>query len=48
MAVVADKDYYDITTKIRDYDLEFIRDVLIEAWDQVKSMCLTKINDLPF
>lgn len=48
MAVVADKDYYDITTKIRDYDLEFIRDVLIEAWDQVRSMCLTKINDLPF
>ena len=48
MAVVAEKDYYDISTQIRDYDLDFINDVLIEAWDQVNSLCQTKICDLPF
>ena len=48
MAVVAEKEYYDITTQIRDYDKDFISDVLIEAWDQVNDMCQTKIHDLPF
>jgi len=47
-AVVAEKDYYDFTTKVCDYDREFISDVLIEAWDQVLDLCLTKIHDLPF
>lgn len=47
-SVVADKDYYDITVPIRDYDKDFISDVLIEAWGQVNSLCQTKIHDLPF
>ena len=47
-AVVAEKDYYDLTVPIRDYDKDFICDVLIEAWDQVNRMCQTKIKDLPF
>ena len=47
-AVVAEKDYYDITTRIADYEKDFISDVLIEAWDQVNSLCQTKIYDLPF
>ena len=47
-AVVAEKDYYDLTVPIRDYDKDFISDVLIEAWGQVKDLCLTKIHDLPF
>ncbi len=47
-AVVAEKEYYDLTVPIRDYDKDFISDVLIEAWDQVNSLCQTKIHDLPF
>jgi hypothetical protein len=47
-AVVSEKDYYDIAVPIRDYDREFISDVLIEAWEQVEKLCLTKIHDLPF
>lgn len=47
-AVVSEKEYYDISVPIRDYDREFISDVLIEAWDQVNGLCQTKINDLPF
>lgn len=47
-AVVAEKDYYDVAVPIRDYDREFISDVLIEAWEQVNSLCQTKIHDLPF
>ena len=47
-AVVAEKEYYDLATPIRDYDTEFISDVLIEAWGQVNSLCQTKIHDLPF
>ena len=47
-AVVAEKDYYDITVPVRDYDRDFISDVLIEAWEQVNSLCQTKIHDLPF
>ena len=47
-AVVAEKDYYDVNVPIRDYDKDFISDVLIEAWEQVSSLCQTKINDLPF
>ena len=47
-AVVAEKEYYDLAVPIRDYDRDFISDVLIEAWDQVNSLCQTKIHDLPF
>jgi len=47
-AVVSEKEYYDIAVPIRDYDREFISDVLIEAWDQVNSLCQSKIHDLPF
>ena len=47
-AVVAEKDYYDFTVPIRDYDIDFIEGCLIEAWDTVNKLCQTKINDLPF
>ena len=47
-AVVSEKEYYDIAVPVKDYDKDFISDVLIEAWDQVKDLCLTKIHDLPF
>ncbi len=47
-AVVAEKEYYDLTVPVKDYDRDFISDVLIEAWDQVNSLCQTKIHDLPF
>ena len=47
-AVVSEKEYYDIAVPIHDYDTDFISDVLIEAWDQVNSLCQTKIHDLPF
>ena len=47
-AVVAEKDYYDISVPIRDYDRDFIEGCLIEAWDKVMRLCLRKIHDLPF
>ena len=47
-AVVAEKEYYDLTVPIRDYDTEFIEGCLIEAWQQVNDLCQTKIHDLPF
>jgi hypothetical protein len=47
-AVVAEKDYYDLAVPVKDYDKDFISDVLIEAWDQVCSLCLSKKHDLPF
>ena len=47
-SVVAEKDYYDIAVPIRDYDKEFIGDVLIEAWDQVNTLVQNKMTDLPF
>lgn len=47
-AVVAEKEYYDLAVPVNEYDLDFIRDVLIEAWDQVNDLCQTKIHDLPF
>ena len=47
-SVVAEKDYYDLTVPVRDYDKDFISDVLIEAWEQVNDLCQTKIHDLPF
>ena len=47
-AVVSEKEYYDLAVPVNEYDLDFINDVLIEAWDQVNSLCQTKIHDLPF
>ena len=47
-AVVADKEYYDLTTLIRDYDTDFIEGCLIEAWDTVCGLALTKVHNLPF
>ena len=47
-AVVAEKEYYDADVPIRDYDKEFIEDVLIEAWDQVNALVQDKMNELPF
>jgi len=46
--VVSEKEYYDIVVPIRDYEKDFISDVLIEAWPQVNDLCQTKIHDLPF
>ena len=47
-AVVSEKDYYDITVPISDYDSEFIDGCLIEAWETVRGLAATKIKDLPF
>jgi hypothetical protein len=47
-AVVAEKEYYDLSVPVNEYDLDFINDVLIEAWDQVNRLCQTKIRNLPF
>ena len=47
-SVVSEKEYYDIAVPIRDYDKEFISDVLIEAWDQVNKLVQDKMSDLPF
>lgn len=46
--VVAEKEYYDLVVPIKDYEKDFISDVLIEAWEQVNSLCQTKIYNLPF
>jgi hypothetical protein len=47
-AVVAEKEYYDLSTPIRDYDSDFIEGCLIGAWETVRGLALTKIHDLPF
>jgi len=47
-AVVAEKDYYDIATPIRDYDRDFIEGCLIGAWDTVNGLAQSKIYNLPF
>jgi hypothetical protein len=47
-SVVAEKDYYDVSVRVADYEKDFISDVLIEAWAQVNDQCQTKIHDLPF
>lgn len=47
-AVVAEKEYYDLTTPIRDYDIDFIEGCLIEAWPAVSKLAQSKILDLPF
>lgn len=47
-AVVAEKDYYNADVPVKDYDTGFIRDVLIEAWDQVGKLCVDKTTEAPF
>ena len=47
-AVVAEKGYYDLSVEIRDYDVEFIEGCLIEAWESVARLCLSRIHNLPF
>ena len=47
-AVVAEKDYYDLSVDVKDYDTEFIEGCLIEAWNQVNDLCQTKLYNLPF
>ena len=47
-AVVAEKGYYDLSVPIKDYDKDFIEGCLIEAWDTVLGLAMTKIHDLPF
>ena len=46
--VCAEREYYDVTVPIRDYDKEFIEDVLIEAWDKVNASIQGKMTELPF
>ena len=46
--VVASKGYYPAKTVPRDYDTEFIADVLLEAWEPVSQQMLSVENDLPF
>lgn len=47
-AVVAERGYYAAGTEPKDYELDFIRDVLIEAWEPVSQAMMTTLNDLPF
>ena len=39
MAVVSEKDYYDLVVLVKDYHTAFIRDVLLDAWDDVCRLC---------
>lgn len=45
--VVFQRGYYPVDMPIRDYLPQFVNDVLIGAWDQVKEMILAN-QDLPF
>lgn len=48
-AVVAEKDYYDSSVMIKDYDIDFIDGCLIGAWESaVRGLCQTKYENLPF
>lgn len=47
-AVVAEKEYYDLDVPVRDYDAEFIEN-LIDLWeDQIWKLCSSKMHNLPF
>ena len=46
--VCAEKGYYDASVPVNEYDMEFIEGCLIEAWDKVLGLVLTKKEDLPF
>ena len=47
-AAVAKRGFYDANVQPKDYDTDFITDVLLEAWDDVLSLMQTLDNDLPF
>lgn len=47
-AVVSEKGYYDLNVPVKDYDIDFIEGCLLEAWDQVRGLCQTQYNNLPF
>lgn len=47
-AVCSDKGYYDLAVLIKDYNSDFIEGCLIEAWETVRGLAQTKMNDLPF
>ena len=46
-AVCAERDYYDLGTPINEYSDEFL-EFLIEEWETVRGLALTKIHNLPF
>ena len=47
-AVVAEKEYYDLNVPVRNYDPEFIEN-LIDLWEsQISGLCISKKHDLPF
>lgn len=46
-AVCAEKEYYDLETPINEYSDEFL-EFLIEEWETVRGLALTKIHNLPF
>ena len=45
---VAQKGYYPANTPIKNYDIDFIRGVLVAAWDQVYGMILKARSNTPF
>ena len=47
-AVVAEREYYDVTVTPKDYETNFISDMLIDCWDQVRKLVDSKVRDLPF
>jgi len=47
-AVVAEKEYYSGNTTPNEYDTDFIREVLIEAWESVSKRMESIDYDLPF
>lgn len=47
-AAVAKRGFYDVVVLPKDYDTDFITDVLLDAWDSVLDLMQTLENDLPF
>lgn len=47
-AAVAKRGFYDANVQPKDYDTDFVVDVLLEAWESVRSLMQTIDNDLPF
>lgn len=47
-SVVSSKEYYPGSVVPKDYDTDFITDVLLEAWEPVSKQLITVANDLPF
>ena len=47
-AAVAKREFYAADVQPKDYDTEFITDVLLDAWESVRDLMQTIANDLPF